>query len=59
VYILFMKKGEVKQKITEDYILSLFEKAKKLKSKEKKLEIFKLIRKLKNNIGSYIIKPLD
>jgi uncharacterized membrane protein len=54
-----MKKGEVKQKITEDYILSLFEKAKKLKSKEKKLEIFKLIRKLKNNIGSYIIKPLD
>ena len=55
----FMRKGEIKQKVTEDYIISLFEKAKRLKSKEKKLELFKLIRKLKDNIGSYIIKPID
>lgn len=56
---LFMRKGEIKQKITKDYILELFEKAKKMKSREKKLELFKLITKLKDNIGSYIIKPLD
>ncbi len=55
----FMRKGKIKQKVTEDYIISLFEKAKRLKSKEKKLELFKLIRKLKDNIGSYIIKPID
>jgi len=54
-----MRKGEIKQKITKDYILELFEKAKKMKSREKKLELFKLITKLKDNIGSYIIKPLD
>tara|TARA_Y100001938_G_C8048638_1_gene410368 strand:+ start:234 stop:398 length:165 start_codon:yes stop_codon:yes gene_type:complete len=54
-----MRKGKIKQKVTEDYIISLFEKAKRLKSKEKKLELFKLIRKLKDNIGSYIIKPID
>tara|TARA_A100001037_G_C14938583_1_gene539439 strand:- start:521 stop:685 length:165 start_codon:yes stop_codon:yes gene_type:complete len=54
-----VKKGAVKQKITIEYISSLYDKAKKLKSKEKKLKIFKEIRLLTKHIGSYIIKPLD
>lgn len=54
-----MKKGKVKQKITADFILDLYDKAKKLKSKEKKLELMKQIRKLTNHIGEYIVKPLD
>lgn len=54
-----MKKGEVKQKITVEYISSLYDKAKKLKTKESKLKAFKEIRLLTKHIGSYIIKTLD
>jgi hypothetical protein len=58
--VLFdVKKGEVKQKITVDYINSLYDKAKKLKSQEKKLKALKEIRILSKHLGSYIIKPLD
>lgn len=51
-----MKKGEVRQKITADYILSLYDKAEKMKSKEKKIELFKKIKLLSRHIGSYMIK---
>lgn len=51
-----MKKGEVMQKVTADYILSLYDKAKKIKSKEKKSELFKKIKLLSKHIGSYIVK---
>jgi len=54
-----VKKGEVKEKITVEYITGLYDKAKKLKSQEKKLKLFKEIRLLSKHIGSYIIKPLD
>lgn len=58
--VLFdVKKGEVKQKITVDYINSLYDKAKKLKSQEKKLKALKEIRILSKHLGSYIIRPLD
>ena len=39
-----MKKGEIKQKISHDYILYLYDKAKKLKSKEKKAALLKQIK---------------
>jgi hypothetical protein len=54
-----MKKGLVKTKVTSDFILDLYDKAKKLKSKEKKLELMKQIRILSQHIGEYIVKPID
>ena len=54
-----MKKGVVKQKVSPDYILYLYDKAKKLKSKEKKAALLKQIKILSQNLGSYIVKPLD
>lgn len=54
-----MKKGKVEQKITADYILDLYDKAKKLKDKNKKVKLMKKIKLLSNHVGEYIIKPLD
>jgi hypothetical protein len=54
-----MKKGTVKEKITHDYILDLYEKCRKLKSKKKKSEMLKEIKKLTNHIGDYVIKIQD
>jgi len=60
VYIIFVvKKGIVKTKVTPDFILDLYDRAKKMKSQEKKLEMMKEIRKLSKHIGEYIIKPID
>ena len=54
-----MKKGVIKTKVTADFILDLYDKAKKVRSREKKLEIMKQIKILSKNVGSYIVKPLD
>jgi len=54
-----MKKGEVKTKITSDFILDLYDKAKKMKSQQKKLELIKQIKILSQHIGEYMIKPID
>jgi hypothetical protein len=54
-----MKEGVVKQKITHDYILDLYEQCRKLKSKKKKSEMLKEIKKLTNRIGDYVIKVQD
>jgi hypothetical protein len=54
-----VKKGIIKTKVTSDFILDLYDKAKKMKSQEKKLEMMKEIRKLSQHIGEYIIKPID
>ena len=43
----------------QDYILYLYDKAKKLKSKQKKAALLKQIRILSQHIGEYIVKPLD
>ena len=60
MYIIFVvKKGIVKVKVTSDFILDLYDKAKKMKSQEKKLEMMKEIKKLSKNIGSYLIKPIE
>ena len=59
IIIIVMKKGEVKQKISADYILYLYDKAKKLKSKEKKAALLKQVKILSQHIGEYIVKPLD
>jgi len=49
----------VKTKVTSDFILNLYDKAKKMKSQEKKLELMKQIRILSEHIGEYIVKPID
>jgi hypothetical protein len=54
-----MEKGIVKTKVTANFILDLYDKAKKMKSREKKLALMKQIKILSENIGSYIVKPLD
>ena len=54
-----MKKVEIKEKITADYILDLYDKAKSLKDKNKKLKLMKIIKTLSKHIGEYIVKPLD
>ena len=54
-----MKKGVIKTKVTADFILDLYDKAKKMKSRKKKLEMMKQIKTLSKNIGMYIVKPLD
>lgn len=59
MYIIFVKKGIVKTKITADFILDLYDKAKKLRSQEKKVELMKQIRILSQHVGEYIVKPLD
>ena len=54
-----MKKGENVRKVTKEYILNLFKKAKKIKNQKLKLEMYKKIRILSQNIGKHIIKPID
>lgn len=54
-----VKKGKIKTKVTSDFILDLYDKAKKLKSQEKKLEMMKQIKILSNHLGQYIVKPID
>lgn len=54
-----MNKGEVVRQITEEYILSLFEQAKKVKDQKLKLEMYKKIRILSQNIGKYMVKTID
>jgi hypothetical protein len=54
-----VKKGEIKTKITPDFILDLYDSAKKLKSQAKKREAMKQIKFLSKHLGEYLIKPLD
>lgn len=53
-----MKKGIIKTKITADYILDLYEKARKIKNKKSKVEAFKNIKKLSENMGKYLVRPV-
>tara|TARA_Y100001938_G_scaffold146700_1_gene226135 strand:- start:6824 stop:6988 length:165 start_codon:yes stop_codon:yes gene_type:complete len=54
-----MKKGIIKHKVTHDYILDLYDKAKKMKDQKKKAKALKNIKILSNHIGEYLIKPVD
>ena len=54
-----MKKGVVKQKVTADYILDLYDKAKKIKSRRTKTAMMKNIKVLSQNLGKYLVRPLD
>ena len=54
-----MKKAEIKQKISADYILYLYDKAKKIKNPKKKAELHKQIKILSKHLGEYLVKPLD
>ncbi len=49
----------VKQKITVDFIINLYEKAKKIKDPKKKLKFLNTIKTLSGHIGEYLVKPLD
>jgi hypothetical protein len=57
VYIFIVKRVEIKEKVTHDLILDLYDQAKKLKSKEKKAKLMKQIKLLSQHIGEYIVKP--
>ena len=59
MYIILVKKGIVKEKITADFIIDLYEKAKKMKDQKKKAKTLKNIKILSNHIGEYLVKPLD
>ena len=54
-----MKKGVVKQKVTADYILDLYDKAKKIKSRKTRAVMMKNIKVLSQNLGKYLVRPLD
>lgn len=54
-----MKKGIIKTKITANFILDLYDKAKKLKNREKKTQMMKQIKVLSKHIGEYIVKTID
>lgn len=52
-----MKKVQIKQRITSDFILDLYDDAKKLKSKEKKAKLMSQIKILSQHLGEYLVKP--
>lgn len=54
-----MKKGTIKEKVTHDYILDLYEKCRKIKDKKKKAQFLKEIKKLTKHIGEYVVKVQD
>ena len=54
-----MRKAIIKNKITTDYILDLYEDAKKIKDKKKKIKALKQIKILSEHIGEYIVKPIN
>lgn len=58
MYIFIVKRVEIKEKITHDFILDLYDQAKKLKSKEKKAKLMKQIKFLSEHIGEYIVKSV-
>ena len=45
--------------LSKKHSIDLYDKAKKVSRREKKLEIMKQIKILSKNVGSYIVKPLD
>jgi hypothetical protein len=51
-----VKVVEVKHKITHDFILDLYLKAKQEKCQEKKEKLFAQIEFLKDHIGEYLVK---
>ena len=59
MYIILVKKGIVKEKITADFIIDLYEKAKKMKDAKKKAKALKNIKMLSQHVGEYLIKTLD
>lgn len=58
VYIV-VKKGVIKEKITAEMIMDLYEKAKKIKEPKNKSKAYKNIKLLTCHVGEYLIKPLD
>lgn len=59
MYIILVKKGIVKKKITADFIIDLYEKSKKMKDAKKKARALKNIKMLSQHVGEYLIKSLD
>lgn len=49
--------GVIKQKITADFILDLYEKYKKEKNKQKKEDIKEKLTLLSKNLNQYLIMP--
>jgi hypothetical protein len=51
-----MKKGVIKTKITADYIIDMYERAKQIKDLKKKKKLFEKIKLLSSHLGEYIVK---
>ena len=54
-----MRSGIIKQKITSDYILDLYDRCKKIKNKKERQELMEQIKKMSQHIGEYLIKVED
>lgn len=53
-----MEKVEIKNKITSDYIIELYEKAKNIKDPKKKSKAMKNIKIMSEHLGEYLVKKI-
>ena len=52
-----MKSGIIKTQITNDFILDLYEEAKKIEGEKEKEEAMFIVKYLSTRIGEYLIEP--
>jgi|TARA_R110002050_G_scaffold191798_1_gene326611 hypothetical protein len=50
------RRGVVSQKITSDFVLEIYEKAKKAKTDKRKLELHKVAETLSQHIGEFLVE---
>ena len=53
-----MEKVEIKNKITSDYIIELYEKAKTIKDPKKKSKAMKNIKIMSEHLGEYLVRKI-
>ena len=50
------RKGVVAQEITSDFVLEIYEKAKKARSQKRKDELHKIAEHLSKHVGSFLVE---
>jgi len=50
------RNGVVAQEITHDFVLEIYEKAKKARSKKRKEELHKIAEELSKHVGSFLVE---
>jgi len=50
------RKGVVAQEITHDFVLEIYEKAKKARSQKRKDELHKIAEHLSKHVGSFLVE---